>query len=64
MTDSMSDKSALRPTTEYNIYGQAGCFTINFASSYNTMHQISGFKTEDVAQAWVAEARLLVGTYT
>jgi hypothetical protein len=64
MTDSMSDKSALRPTTEYNIYGQAGCFTINFSSSYNTMHQISGFKTEDVAQAWVAEARLLVGTYT
>jgi hypothetical protein len=60
MTDSLSNKSALHPTTEYNVYGQAGCFTVDFTSSYNSIHQISGFKTEDDAQAWVAEARLLV----
>jgi hypothetical protein len=56
MTDSMSDSGALHSTTEYNIYGRAGCFTVNFASPNNLIHQVSGFRTEGDAQTWVSEA--------
>src|SRR5271170_2791232 len=34
-----------------NGQGQPGCFTVNFRSPNNALHQISGFKTEDDAQS-------------
>ena len=58
----MSDKDAFRSNNEFNIYGQPGCFTVNFRSPYNALHQISGFKTEDDAQSWVKETRRLIAT--
>ncbi len=63
MADSVTDKAAVSSTDAYNILGQPGFFTVNFTSPLNSLHQISGFKTEDDAQAWIAEARRLVGTY-
>jgi hypothetical protein len=50
-------------SNEYNIYGRPGHFTVNFRSPYNSLHQISGFKSEHDARAWIDEARLLVKTY-
>ena len=50
-------------SNEYNIYGRPGHFTVNFTSPYNSLHQISGFRSEHDAQAWINEARLLVKTY-
>lgn len=49
--------------SEYNIYGEAGYITVNFKSPYNSMHQISGFKSEDDAKAWIAETKALIGMY-
>ena len=46
----------------YNIYGRPGHFTVNFTSPYNSLHQISGFKSEHDARAWIDEARLLEKT--
>ena len=63
MAEPSSDESITQPFTEYNIVGQAGYITANFRSPYNSMHQISGFKTERDARAWIAEARLLIGRY-
>ena len=60
MTDHVLDESVLRLPNEYNIYGQPGHFTVNFISPHNSIHQISGFKTEDDAQAWIAEAKVLI----
>jgi hypothetical protein len=48
--------------SEFTIYGQPGCFTVNFRSPNNALHQISGFKTEDDAQSWVKETRRLIAT--
>ncbi|MGD0104713.1 MAG: hypothetical protein ABSC06_11820 [Rhodopila sp.] len=59
-----SDDSASQLSAEYAIYGQPGDFTANFRSPYNSIHQISGFKTEDDARAWIAETKLLVSMYT
>jgi hypothetical protein len=53
-------------SSEYNIYGRPGHFTVNFTSPYNSLHslhQISGFKSEHDAQAWIDETRLLAKTY-
>ena len=58
----MSDKNIFRYTNGFNIYGRPGCFTVNFRSPHNALHQISGFKTEDDAQSWV-KTRRLVATF-
>jgi hypothetical protein len=63
MTKNISDESAPPPPNEYNIYGRDGFFVVNFTSPYNSLHQISGFKTKDDAQAWIAEAKHLAETY-
>jgi hypothetical protein len=55
--------SVVHPTSEYNIYGKAGYITVAFKSPYNSMHQISGFKTEDDAKAWIAETKAMIGMY-
>jgi hypothetical protein len=57
----MSGKDAFRSTNEFAIHGP-GCFTVNFRSPNNALHQISGFKTEDDAQSWVKETRRLIAT--
>jgi len=49
-------------SNEYNIYGQPGYFTVNFTSPYNSLHQISGFKSEHDAQTWIDETRRLMKT--
>jgi hypothetical protein len=49
-------------SNEYNIYGQPGYFTVNFTSPYNSLHQISGFKSEHDAQTWIEETRRLMKT--
>ena len=58
-----SDESASVPLNQYVIYGNPGCFTVNFISPYNSLHQISGFKSKDDAHAWIEETKLLAGTY-
>jgi hypothetical protein len=63
MADRISDERPSLVPDQYRIQGQPGCFTVNFRSPYNSMHQISGFKSEDEAQAWIAEAKLLIGLY-
>jgi hypothetical protein len=63
MAESSVKDSVVHPASEYNIYGQAGYITVNFKSPYNSMHQISGFKTEDDAKAWIAETKAMIGMY-
>jgi hypothetical protein len=63
VTDPTADKAACAGHDDFNIIARAGLFTVNFRSPYNSLHQISGFKTEHDAQAWVAEARHLAATY-
>jgi hypothetical protein len=63
MADRISDERDSIVSDQYKIGGQPGCFTVNFTSPYNSIHQISGFKSEDEAQAWIAEAKLLIGMY-
>jgi hypothetical protein len=63
MAEQSLDESSVCKLNVYNIYSQSGFFTVNFRSPYNSMHQISGFKTEDEAHAWIAETKLLMGMY-
>jgi hypothetical protein len=63
MADRISDERDSIVSDQYKIGGQPGCFTIHFRSPHNSMHQISGFKSEDEVQAWIAEAKLLIRTY-
>jgi hypothetical protein len=61
MAESTPNQRSSVTESEYNIYGQPGYFTVNFTSPY--MHQMSGFQSEEDAQAWIAETKLLVETY-
>jgi hypothetical protein len=61
MADSNLDERALGQPKEFNIYGGMGCFTVDFPSPYNSIHQITGFKTEDAARDWIAETQILIG---
>lgn len=63
MAAHISDEPASVAHTQYNIYGRPGYFTVNFTSPYNSLHQISGFKSEHDAQAWIDETKLLIATY-
>jgi hypothetical protein len=63
MSDHTSDGHRPRSHDDYIIHGHVGYFTVSFTSPFNSTHQISGFKTEDDAQSWIAEAKLLIGTY-
>jgi hypothetical protein len=63
MSDQITDGHRSCLPDDYIICGHTGYFTVSFTSPFNSTHQISGFKTEDDAQCWIAEAKLLVGTY-
>jgi len=63
MDEAGPDEKVSRICAEYNIYGEPGDFTAKFRSPYNSIHQISGCKTEDDARAWIAETKLLVSMY-
>ena len=63
MAADIFDEPAFMASDQYKIYGSPGYFTVNFTSPYNSVHQISGFKSEHDARAWIEEARLLIKTY-
>jgi hypothetical protein len=64
MTDHALSETLSQPSAEYHImHGQAGFFTVDFISTYNALHRITGFKTEDAARAWIAETRRLTDKY-
>jgi hypothetical protein len=63
MAEHVMETSATTTTSPYAISGEPGCFTVKFTSPHNTLHQFSGFKSEDEAQAWIAETRVLAQTY-
>jgi hypothetical protein len=58
------ERTSTAAAERYHIYGEPGYFTVNFTSPHNSLHQISGFKTEEDAHAWIAETKkLLFGAY-
>jgi hypothetical protein len=63
MDETVLSERAAMVSNQYTICGQPGYFTVNFTSPHNAIHQITGFKSEDDAQAWIEETKRLVGTY-
>jgi hypothetical protein len=63
MAEHVMETIATTSASPYTIYGEPGCFTVKFTSPHNTLHQFSGFKSEDDALAWIAETRVLAQTY-
>ncbi len=51
------DEQTSNSFIERDITVDGDSFTARFTSPHNTIHQVSGFKSEDEAQAWMAEAQ-------
>jgi hypothetical protein len=63
VADHQTNNRAARSSSEYEIFSDGGVFAVRFNSPFNSIHRMSGFKTEDDAQAWIAEAKLLMRTF-
>ena len=63
MSEHVENESEPLPLSEYEIASTGGVYAAKFNSPYNSIHRMNGFKTEDDALAWIAEAKLLMRTY-
>jgi hypothetical protein len=62
MNEQASNERAAMASNPYSITGEAGHYTVKFQSPHNAVHQVSGFKSEDDAQAWITDTRRITKT--
>ena len=51
----MAERVMETSASPYSICGEPGCLTVSFTSPHNSLHRCSGVRSEDEAQAWIAE---------
>ncbi len=55
------ESTYMENAVEYHILPQSGGFAVRITFPHNAIHRIGGFKTEDDAKQWIAEARNRMG---